>query len=46
MEYAQKALETKKVYEVAELLNYTSIHNFSRAYKKYFGFNPSAKPDA
>lgn len=43
MEYAKELLsDGKTVTEVAELLGYSSIHPFSRAYKKYFAL-PSSK---
>lgn len=32
--------EGNNVTKVSEKLNYSSIHNFSRAFKKYFGINP------
>lgn len=37
MEFLQKGIS---VTAVSEKLNYSSIHNFSRAFKKYFGVNP------
>lgn len=43
MEYAREQLRCRKVCEVAELLGYESIHNFSRAYKKFFGHSPSRR---
>ena len=44
MEYAREQLRGHKVCEVAERLGYESIHNFSRAYKKFFGYSPSRRP--
>ncbi len=42
MNYAKMLLkENKSLTEISEILNYTSPYNFSRAFKKYFGFSPS-----
>ena len=43
MEEAKKVLSTgeKSITQISEELNYSSIHTFSRSYKKYFGFSPS-----
>lgn len=42
LEYASALLaqEHKSVTAVAEILNYSSIHNFSRAFKNYYGVPP------
>lgn len=32
-----------KITEISEKLNYSSIHSFSRSYKKYFGYPPSER---
>ncbi len=43
MEYAKKQLtETDlSITDVAEMLNYSSIHTFTRSFKNYFGYSPS-----
>lgn len=43
MNTAKRMLEEKNysVTEVAESLNYSSIHTFSRSFKKYFGHSPN-----
>ena len=44
MEYALHCLsEGKSVSEVSHILGYSSPYNFSRAFKKHFGFSPSQK---
>ena len=44
MNYAKKKLEDSdiSITQIAEELNYASIHAFSRIFKKYFGTSPSA----
>ena len=32
--------DKKNVTQTAEILHYSSIHNFSRAFKKHFGISP------
>lgn len=41
--YAKLLLEQtdKSITEISESLSYSSIHNFSRAYKNYYGISPS-----
>jgi len=43
METAQRLLRTEKmcVTQVSKMLNYSSVHTFSRSYKNYFGYPPS-----
>ncbi|MBQ2967685.1 MAG: helix-turn-helix transcriptional regulator [Clostridia bacterium] len=43
-ESAKKLLQEKKmsVSEISDALGYSSVHNFSRAFKKYAGYSPSA----
>jgi len=40
--YAKTMLETSEmsVTEISEYLSYSSVHNFSRAYKNYYGISP------
>lgn len=43
MEKAKTLLKSgKSVTETAELMGYSSVHPFSRAYKKYYGVSPAA----
>lgn len=42
METATELLKAKSVTEVSNLLGYSSIHAFTRAYKSYFGNSPSS----
>ncbi len=43
MDSAELLLKTKSVTEVAELLHYSSIHAFSKAYKNRFRHSPTGK---
>lgn len=40
--------ENLKVGEIANMLNYSSVYSFSKAFKQYFGFSPTLRksPDA
>ncbi len=41
-DHAKELLKSgKKISEVAEILNYSSPYNFSRAYKSFFGYSPN-----
>ena len=43
MEKAQEILKKEvSITEVSEMLGYSSIHTFSRAFKQYFGYTPSS----
>lgn len=43
MDFAKEYLLTHSVTQTSEKLGYTSLYNFSRAYKKYFGKSPKSK---
>ncbi|MBR7184114.1 MAG: AraC family transcriptional regulator [Clostridia bacterium] len=47
MTLARKLLQTKSVTQTAEELSFSSIYAFSRAFKQYYGFSPTAagQPD-
>ena len=46
MDHALRCLsEGKRVSEVSHLLGYSSPYNFSRAFKKHFGYPPSRTPN-
>lgn len=41
MDYAKRLLSDKSVTEVSEMLGYSSIHSFSRAFRLHFGISAS-----
>lgn len=41
MQHANRLLKTTSVSKTAELLGYSSIYSFSRAYKSYYGYSPT-----
>lgn len=43
MEVAKKLLNTKTVTETAQILGYSSIYSFSRAFKLFYGYSPKNK---
>jgi AraC-like DNA-binding protein len=41
MQKAKQLLKTNTVSKTAELLGYTSLYSFSRAYKLFYGVSPT-----